>query len=41
MKIYINNKEIETLHGETLIEVARREGFPIPSLCYANRLNVR
>ena len=35
MKIKINNKEVETLPGETLIEVARREGFPIPSLCYA------
>ncbi|MDR0865808.1 MAG: (2Fe-2S)-binding protein, partial [Candidatus Symbiothrix sp.] len=35
MKIYINNKEVETLPGETLIEVARREGFSIPSLCYA------
>ncbi|GHT59296.1 hypothetical protein AGMMS50239_05610 [Bacteroidia bacterium] len=35
MKIKINNKEVETLPGETLIEVARREGFSIPSLCYA------
>jgi ferredoxin len=35
MKIFINNKETEVLQGETLIETARREGFAIPSLCYA------
>jgi NADH dehydrogenase/NADH:ubiquinone oxidoreductase subunit G len=35
MKIQINNKEVEALSNETLIEVARREGFSIPSLCYA------
>ncbi|KAA6303958.1 NAD-reducing hydrogenase HoxS subunit gamma, partial [termite gut metagenome] len=32
MKISINNKELEAFVGETLIEVARREGFFIPSL---------
>ncbi|KAA6339649.1 NADPH-Fe(3+) oxidoreductase subunit beta [termite gut metagenome] len=35
MKIQINNKEVETLPGETLLETARREGYNIPSLCYA------
>ncbi|GAB6010912.1 2Fe-2S iron-sulfur cluster-binding protein [Viscerimonas tarda] len=35
MKIQINKKEVEAFPGETLIEVARREGFLIPSLCYA------
>ncbi|GHT13092.1 hypothetical protein AGMMS4956_08730 [Bacteroidia bacterium] len=35
MKIHINNKPVEALAGETLIEVARREGVDIPSLCYA------
>ncbi|GHU54139.1 hypothetical protein FACS189411_00270 [Bacteroidia bacterium] len=35
MKIQINNKEIETLPGETLLEAARREGYNIPSLCYS------
>ncbi|KAA6300497.1 MAG: Glutamate synthase [NADPH] small chain [Candidatus Ordinivivax streblomastigis] len=35
MKISINNKELEAFVGETLIEVARREGFFIPSLCYS------
>jgi ferredoxin len=35
MKIVINNKEVGVLPGETLMETARREGFPIPSLCYA------
>jgi predicted molibdopterin-dependent oxidoreductase YjgC len=35
MKIILNNKETEALPGETLIETARREGYAIPSLCYA------
>ncbi|UQT33068.1 2Fe-2S iron-sulfur cluster-binding protein [Parabacteroides distasonis] len=35
MVITINNKEIEVLEGETLIEVARRAGFQVPSMCYA------
>jgi predicted molibdopterin-dependent oxidoreductase YjgC len=35
MKIVINNKEVDATQGETLIETARRAGFPIPSLCYA------
>ncbi len=35
MRIIINNKEIETLEGETLLEAARRAGFNVPSLCYA------
>lgn len=34
MRIKINNRETEVKEGETLIEVARREGFTIPSLCY-------
>jgi len=35
MKIKINNKEIEVVEGEKLIDVARRDGIKIPSLCYA------
>ena len=35
MVITINNKEIEVLEGETLIGVARRAGFRVPSMCYA------
>lgn len=35
MVITINGKEVEVLEGETLIEVARRIGFEIPSMCYA------
>ena len=35
MVITINNKEIEVLEGDTLIEVARRAGFRVPSMCYA------
>jgi len=33
--IKINNKEIEVVEGEKLIEVARRNGVDIPALCYA------
>lgn len=35
MTIKLNNKEITVGAGETLIEVARRAGLTIPSLCYA------
>ncbi|MDR2907578.1 MAG: (2Fe-2S)-binding protein [Bacteroidales bacterium] len=35
MKIRINDKEIDVSEGEKLIEVLRREGFDVPSLCYA------
>ncbi|GHU88690.1 hypothetical protein FACS1894155_04050 [Bacteroidia bacterium] len=35
MQILINNHPVEVLEGETLIEVARRTGNNIPSLCYA------
>lgn len=35
MQITINNIPIEVLPDETLIEVARRAGHTIPSLCYA------
>jgi NADH dehydrogenase/NADH:ubiquinone oxidoreductase subunit G len=35
MKIKLNHMEIEVAEGEKLIEVARRHGFEIPALCYA------
>ncbi|GAB1358708.1 hypothetical protein MASR1M31_04870 [Porphyromonadaceae bacterium] len=35
MQIKLNNKTVEVHPEETLIEVARREGYDIPSLCYA------
>jgi predicted molibdopterin-dependent oxidoreductase YjgC len=35
MQIRINNRPVEVLEGETLIETARRTGNDIPSLCYA------
>ena len=35
MKIKINNKEIDIIEGEKLIEAARRNGIEIPALCYA------
>lgn len=35
MNITINNKLVEVQPGETIIEVARRVGHAIPSLCYA------
>ena len=34
MNIIINNTTIEVLQGESLIEVAHRCGYTIPSLCY-------
>ena len=34
MQFTINNKTV-TINGETIIEIARREGYTIPSLCYA------
>jgi predicted molibdopterin-dependent oxidoreductase YjgC len=34
MKIKINNKQIDVSKGEKLIEVSRRHGIAIPSLCY-------
>lgn len=33
MKIKINKKEIEAREGETILEVAKREGIKIPFLC--------
>ncbi|MFV0346420.1 MAG: 2Fe-2S iron-sulfur cluster-binding protein [Bacteroidales bacterium] len=35
MQIKIDNKVVEVKQGETIIKTARREGFEIPSLCYA------
>ena len=35
MQININNTDVQTIEGETLLETARRTGYSIPSLCYA------
>ena len=35
MKITIDNKEVEVLENETLLEVAHRIGKQIPSMCFA------
>ena len=35
MRITVNNKVVEALEGETLLEVCRRVGIHVPSLCYA------
>jgi bidirectional [NiFe] hydrogenase diaphorase subunit len=35
MKIIINGTEIEAASGETILEVARRAGIKIPTLCYS------
>ncbi|MDR0437099.1 MAG: (2Fe-2S)-binding protein [Bacteroidales bacterium] len=35
MRIKVNNKEVSVSEGEKLIEILRREGFNVPSLCYA------
>jgi NADH dehydrogenase/NADH:ubiquinone oxidoreductase subunit G len=39
MKIKINHKEIEVSENEKLIEILCREGFDVPSLCYAKGKN--
>jgi len=38
MKIIINGKEIDARRGETVLEVCRREGIYIPTLCYQENL---
>ena len=35
MHITINNTPVEVFNGETVLEIARRTGYSIPSLCYA------
>ena len=35
MRITINDRIVETLEGETLLETCRRVGIKVPSLCYA------
>jgi iron-only hydrogenase group A len=34
MEIKINNKTVEAKKGETILDVAKRSGFNIPTLCY-------
>lgn len=38
MKITINNKEIETEKGKTILDAAREAGIDIPTLCYIDGL---
>jgi ferredoxin len=38
VRIRINNREFEVREGLTLLDAAREEGFPIPSLCHKNGL---
>jgi len=38
MKITMDGRQIEARAGETILELARREGFPIPTLCYHEAL---
>ena len=40
MKIKINNKECTFSKGETLIQVADRNGIHIPSFCYHEKLSI-
>ncbi len=39
MKGYINNKPVEFKEGETILEVARRYGYFIPTLCELEEIN--
>ena len=38
MKIKINNKQIQANEGESILDVAKREGIKIPTLCHDPRL---
>jgi NADH dehydrogenase/NADH:ubiquinone oxidoreductase subunit G len=38
MYIYINDKEVAARNSETILTVAKREGFDIPSLCHHDAL---
>jgi len=38
IRLTINTKEIEAKKGETVLEVCRREGIYIPTLCYQDNL---
>ena len=40
MKIKINNKECAFSKGETLIQVADRNGIHIPRFCYHEKLSI-
>ncbi len=35
MQITIDNKKVEVVNGETILESARRSGIDIPSMCYS------
>ncbi|MDR2465936.1 MAG: (2Fe-2S)-binding protein [Prevotellaceae bacterium] len=35
MYVYLNGRKVDFYDGETVIELARREGVEVPSLCYA------
>ena len=35
MHVFLNGRKVDFFDGETIIEVARREGCDVPSLCYA------
>ncbi len=39
MKIFIDNKECVANAGETILEVAKRNGFDIPTLCFLKGVN--
>jgi len=40
MKIKINNKECSFNKGETLIQIADRNGIHIPRFCYHDKLSI-
>ena len=39
IKIYIDNKEYNGYKGDTVLDLCRREGIDIPTLCHDERLN--
>ncbi len=39
IKFFINDREVIAKSGETILNVARREGFYIPTMCYLEKVN--
>ena len=41
ISFYLNEKRVEANHGETIWQVANKNGIEIPHLCYANKPSYR
>ena len=41
ISFYLNNSKVEANEGETIWQVANKEGIEIPHLCFANKPGYR